>query len=209
MAFDEQIATTRGGDALLFARNFFRYPRMLGSMVPSSRFLIKKLLKEIDFAHARVIVEYGPGIGGITTEILRRMRPDAILIAIETNPQFVYRLRSLSGDDRLRIAEASAESVLEILRQQVTKRPAISYPASLSARCPRRSAIVSCVKRLLRSSREAPFLCISFRPGCWEIYEKPLVTCGASLNSSTYCLRICSSANARVVRRRVAQEVNI
>jgi phospholipid N-methyltransferase len=118
MAFEEQIATTRGGDALLFARTFFRYPRMLGSMVPSSRFLIKKLLKEIDWAHARVIVEYGPGIGGITTEVLRRMRPDAILIAIETNPQFVYRLRSLSVDDRLRIVEASAESVLEILRQQ-------------------------------------------------------------------------------------------
>jgi phospholipid N-methyltransferase len=117
MSFQQQISTTRSGDALLFARNFFRYPRMLGSMVPSSRFLIKKLLKEIDWAHARVIVEYGPGVGGITTAVLRRMRPDANLIAIETNPQFVYRLRSLPKDDRLRIVEASAESVIEILRQ--------------------------------------------------------------------------------------------
>jgi phospholipid N-methyltransferase len=117
MSFQEQISTTRGGDALLFARNFFRYPRMLGSMIPSSRFLIKKLLKEIDWTHARVIVEYGPGVGGITTEVLRRMRPDANLIAIETNPQFVHLLRSLPKDDRLRIVEASAESVMEILRQ--------------------------------------------------------------------------------------------
>jgi phospholipid N-methyltransferase len=117
MSFQEPISIGRSGDALLFARNFFRYPRMLGSMIPSSRFLIRKLLQEIDWARARVIVEYGPGIGGITTEILRKMRPDANLIAIETNPQFVHLLRSLPTDDRLCIVEASAESVIEILRQ--------------------------------------------------------------------------------------------
>jgi phospholipid N-methyltransferase len=66
---------TRTGDALLFARNFFRHPRMLGSIVPSSRFLIKELLQPIDWNQARVIVEYGPGVGVITAEILRRMRP--------------------------------------------------------------------------------------------------------------------------------------
>ena len=35
---------TRSGNALLFARNFFRHPRMLGSIIPSSRFLIKQVL---------------------------------------------------------------------------------------------------------------------------------------------------------------------
>ncbi|MDE2262321.1 MAG: methyltransferase, partial [Gammaproteobacteria bacterium] len=62
---------TRTGDALLFARNFFRHPRMLGSIVPSSRFLIRQLLAPIDWSAARVIVEYGPGVGCITAEILR------------------------------------------------------------------------------------------------------------------------------------------
>ena len=114
----QQISSkSRIGDALLFARNFFRHPRMLGSIVPSSRFLIKQLLEPIDWAQARVIVEYGPGVGGITTEVLRRMRPDAILIAIETNPEFVSFLRSSTKDERLHVVEASAESVDEILRQ--------------------------------------------------------------------------------------------
>jgi phospholipid N-methyltransferase len=108
---------TRGGHALLFARNFFRHPRMLGSIVPSSRFLIKQLLEPIDWAQAHVIVEYGPGVGGITAEILRRMRPDASLIAIETNPEFVRFLRSSTEDERLHVVEGSAESVVEILRQ--------------------------------------------------------------------------------------------
>jgi phospholipid N-methyltransferase len=108
---------TRTGDALLFARNFFRHPRMLGSIVPSSRFLIKELLQPIDWHEARVIVEYGPGVGVITAEILRRMRSDAILIAIEMNPDFVTHLRSALPDERLKVVEDSAESVGEILER--------------------------------------------------------------------------------------------
>jgi phospholipid N-methyltransferase len=113
----QSLKRNRSGDALLFARNFFRHPRMLGSIIPSSRFLIKQLLEPIDWTQARVIVEYGPGVGGITAEVLRRMRPDGVLIAIETNPEFVSFLRSSIKDDRLRVVEASAESVDEILRQ--------------------------------------------------------------------------------------------
>ncbi len=100
---------------LLFARNFFRHPLMLGSIVPSSRFLIRELLNPVDWKRARVIVEYGPGVGGITTEVLRRMRPDALLIAIEMNPDFVTYLRGALTDPRLRVVEGSAEWVDEIL----------------------------------------------------------------------------------------------
>ena len=106
-----------GSNLLLFARNFFRHPLMLGSIVPSSRFLIKQLLEPINWARARVIVEYGPGVGGITTEVLRRMRADATLIAIEMNPDFVSYLRSAISDSRLRVVEASAEAVDEILQR--------------------------------------------------------------------------------------------
>ena len=38
------VPAGKNGQALLFARNFFRHPRMLGSIVPSSRFLIRELL---------------------------------------------------------------------------------------------------------------------------------------------------------------------
>jgi phospholipid N-methyltransferase len=106
---------TPNGNRLLFARNFLRHPRMLGSIVPSSRFLIKQLLEPINWKRARVIVEYGPGVGGITAEVLRRMRPDATLIAIEMNPDFVTYLRGAMSDARLHVVEGSAESVQEIL----------------------------------------------------------------------------------------------
>src|SRR5690349_11664898 len=98
---------TRIGDALLFARNFFRHPRMLGSIIPSSRFLIRQLLQPIDWQAAHVIVEYGPGVGNITAEILTRMRPDALLIVIETNTDFVRFLRATFPDRRLCVTEGS------------------------------------------------------------------------------------------------------
>jgi phospholipid N-methyltransferase len=112
-----QRTPRRPPSRLLFALNFFRHPLMLGSIVPSSRFLIRQLLQPVDWSQAKVIVEYGPGVGVITTEVLKHMRPDALLIAIETNPDFVTYLRESIQDERLRVVEGSAEAVDEILRR--------------------------------------------------------------------------------------------
>jgi phospholipid N-methyltransferase len=141
---------TRDGRLLLFARNFFRHPRMLGSIVPSSRFLIRGLLHPVDWNRARVIVEYGPGVGVITAEVLRRMRPDALLIAIEMNPDFVSYLRGALTDTRLRVVEGSAEWVDEILgrfgRQQadyiISGIPFSTIPAPLRERILRKTRAV-------------------------------------------------------------------
>jgi phospholipid N-methyltransferase len=106
-----------GGKALLFARNFFRHPRMLGSLVPSSPFLIRRVLRRIDWSSARVIVEYGAGVGTFTAEILRRMHSDAILVAFETNDEFVQYLRESLPDPRLHIVHGSADQVGAVLER--------------------------------------------------------------------------------------------
>lgn len=95
----------------LFAKNFFRHPRMLGSLIPSSSFLINRVLGQVDWQRARVIVEYGPGVGTITREVLRRMRPDARLIVFETNEEFVGFLRESIPDARLEVVHGSAAEV--------------------------------------------------------------------------------------------------
>ena len=94
---------------VLFARNFVKHPLMLGSVVPSSQRLINQLLSQIDFGRARVIVEYGPGVGPITRELLRRMRPDAHLVAVEMNTELADFLRTQLRDPRLHVVNASAE----------------------------------------------------------------------------------------------------
>jgi phospholipid N-methyltransferase len=102
---------------LLFALNFFRHPFMLGSIWPSSRFLVDEVLRPIDWERARVIVEYGPGVGTITAEILRRMHPEAHLVAIETNEAFVKFLKTSLADPRLHVENESAADVGSILQR--------------------------------------------------------------------------------------------
>jgi phospholipid N-methyltransferase len=99
---------SRSEQILLFGRNFIKHPKMLGSLIPSSRFLVNKVLSEVDWPRARVFLEYGPGVGTFTTEILRQMRPDAVLIALETNADFVRFLRGKVRDERLHVIHGSA-----------------------------------------------------------------------------------------------------
>ena len=99
----------------LFALNFFKSPAMLGSLIPSSRFLVNDVLNQVDWERARVIVEYGPGVGTITQEILKRMRPDAILLAIESNEEFVAFLHEEIVNPRLHAIHASASDVRSVL----------------------------------------------------------------------------------------------
>lgn len=89
---------------------------MLGSIIPSSRFLVNDILGHIDWDTARVIVEYGPGVGTISREILKRMRPDAVLVAIELNEAFVVFLQDEIQDSRIHTVYASARDVREVLR---------------------------------------------------------------------------------------------
>ena len=109
--------TSRPEQLLLFGRNFIKHPKMLGSLIPSSRFLVNHVLAEVDWARARVFLEYGPGVGTFTTEILRRMRPDALLIAMETNTDFVRFLRRRVHDDRLHVIHGSAADADAALSQ--------------------------------------------------------------------------------------------
>jgi phospholipid N-methyltransferase len=103
---------------VLFSRNFIKHPRMLGSLIPSSRFLVNRLLSQVDWAKAGTIVEYGPGVGTITGEILRRLRPDGTLVAIDTNRDFARYLTRTFRDDRLHVIEGSAADAESNLRER-------------------------------------------------------------------------------------------
>ncbi len=102
---------------LLFLRNFFKHPAALGSVVPSSRFLTERLLRRVDFERARLIVEYGPGIGNISNAVVSKMHRDACCVLLEVNPEFVRHLRRIfAGDRRVRIVHGSAAIVEDVVR---------------------------------------------------------------------------------------------
>ena len=90
---------------------------MLGSLIPSSRFLVDRLLRKIDWKRARTIVEYGPGVGTITGRILERMSANTRLVAFEMNGDFVRYLKRSFPDRRLHVVHGSAERVQKELQQ--------------------------------------------------------------------------------------------
>jgi phospholipid N-methyltransferase len=108
---EAMIKTLRGEETLLFAKNFLQHPKMLGSLIPSSRFLVDRLLNKVDWRRARTVVEYGPGVGTITERILERMSPDARLVVFEMNEDFVRYLGRAYPDPRLHVVHGSAETV--------------------------------------------------------------------------------------------------
>src|SRR5512137_1080074 len=85
---------TCGNGHLTFFRGFLRQPGRIGSVIPSSRFLERRVVEAAGIAHSRTVVELGPGTGGTTRAILRALPQQAHLLAIEINPDFVEFLKS-------------------------------------------------------------------------------------------------------------------
>ncbi len=105
------------GPAATFFREFLKRPVMVGSIIPSSRMCIDKMLGPVDWKATKLFVEYGPGVGTFTQPVLDRLAPDATLLAIDTNPAFVDYLRHRITDSRLRLVNASAADVGDIVRE--------------------------------------------------------------------------------------------
>ena len=100
-----------------FLQGFLKRPREVGSIVPSSRFLERRIVRCAGVERAQVIVELGPGTGGTTRALLRAMRPDARLVAIEINPRFV-KLLQRDRDPRLSVHQGSAADIASILERK-------------------------------------------------------------------------------------------
>ncbi|GAA3902287.1 rRNA adenine N-6-methyltransferase family protein [Sphingomonas limnosediminicola] len=98
-----------------FLRGFIKNPVMVGSIIPSSRVLIDKMLGPVDWETTKLFVEYGPGVGTFTRPILERLGPDAKLVTIDTNPDFTGYLKESIDDPRLIPVTGSAADVEKIL----------------------------------------------------------------------------------------------
>lgn len=137
---------------LLFAREFLKHPILLGSALPSSRFLVQRLLRRVDWPRTRVLVEYGPGVGTFTGEILKRLRHDGVLLAVEMSADFVHYLREQHRDSRLIVVHGSAADVRRYLRdRQLAYADAIISGIPFSTLPPmERERILAESKRALR-----------------------------------------------------------
>lgn len=100
----------------VFLEGFLRNPVMVGSIVPSSRFTINKMLSRVNWDECKLFVEYGPGVGTFCRPVLSRLRRDGMLIVIDTNPLFIDYLNATIADSRFVAVHGSAADVEAIVR---------------------------------------------------------------------------------------------
>ncbi len=99
----------------MFFTGFLKHPVMVGSVIPSSDRLIRRMLGPVDWANTKLFVEYGPGVGTFCRPVLERLAADATLLVIDTNPDFIEFLKETIVDPRFRAVLGSAADVEAIV----------------------------------------------------------------------------------------------
>jgi phospholipid N-methyltransferase len=148
----------------IFLKGFLKHPVMVGSIIASSDRTIDRMLSKVDWANTKLFVEYGPGVGTFCRPILERMAPDAMLIAIDTNPDFIRYLDHTIADSRFVAVHGSAADVERIVAEHGHEKadyvlsglPFSTLPAGVGP------AIAAATQRVLRT--DGAFLVYQFSP---------------------------------------------
>ena len=118
---------------ITFFKEAVKSMKTSGSFVPSSRYLVRRILKNVDFEKSKVIVEYGPGNGIITKEILKRLNPDATLLSFEINDTFYVNLKKIDNKQLVALKVSAEDVKKEVEKLGFTKVDTIisSLPLSI------------------------------------------------------------------------------
>ena len=92
-----------------FLKNYARDIHV-GAIAHSSKYVIRAALRKIHNKPMNRVIEYGPGDGVLTRELLIVMPKDGRLLAIETNPIFLGMLRSID-DPRLQVIDGKVQNI--------------------------------------------------------------------------------------------------
>lgn len=113
-----------------FIHEFLKYPLEVGTFTQSSRLLAKAIAQEID--GSLHIIEFGAGMGAVTTEILKRLPVNSRLTCFEVNAHFCKHLLRIN-DSRLKVINDDAhncETYVQNLGCVVSGLPLVSFSKS-------------------------------------------------------------------------------
>ena len=109
-------------DNWIFFQAFLRSPQVVASVIPSSSFVERRVVRAADAMRASVVVELGGGTGGITRSLLKATGSHSRLLVIERTAEFIEHLRMID-DSRLDVVHGCASSIGAELQRR-------GYPAA-------------------------------------------------------------------------------
>lgn len=162
-------------DRTVFLQSFLRDWRTIGSVTPSSQYLVRAMLERVDFGRMKRVVEYGPGTGVFTTEIMRRLAPDGQLLTLDTEEHFITDLRQRIPDPRLVAVRGSAALIERHIAALgwdgadviISGIPYTAMPASLRVGILQASARALAPQGLFTAYQYSPYI----RPLLGQIYR--------------------------------------
>lgn len=80
-------------EARLFLRKFMGSPKEIGSVIPSSRYLSRSMVRAVPWHNVRKVAELGAGTGVITEAIARHVAPDTKVYVFEKDSGMRRQLR--------------------------------------------------------------------------------------------------------------------
>ncbi len=104
-----------------FIKESLKSIKEVGAVLPSSKFVISKMVESINFERDILILELGSGTGPITSQILKKMTVSSKLICFETNESFQKELKQ-KFDGEITLINDSAENMkLHLNKLKITK----------------------------------------------------------------------------------------
>jgi phosphatidylethanolamine/phosphatidyl-N-methylethanolamine N-methyltransferase len=160
-------------DFTLFLGKFVRQGTAIASLAPSSRWLSRTTVRNVDWSRTSLIVELGAGTGPITRVIAARARPECRVIVLERDPDFCRLLRARFQHLRnFDIIEGDVRDLAAILSERgtgladhiVSGLPVPSFPSEL------RDSLFRVVRQVLRP--EGTYNQITELPWVyWQFYQ--------------------------------------
>jgi ornithine lipid N-methyltransferase len=103
-------------DSLLFLGKFLKHGTAIASLAPSSPWLSRTTVRNVDWDRAKVVVELGAGTGPITKVLAEKARPDCRVVVLERDPDFARILRERFQDrENFDVVEGDVRDLTSIL----------------------------------------------------------------------------------------------
>ncbi|MBM3453835.1 MAG: phospholipid methyltransferase [Bacteroidetes bacterium] len=156
-----------------FLKRFLKERKAIGAMMPSSKFLTKKMFDKVCFKEIRTIVELGPGTGVFTEEIISKMNKNTRFLVIELDDVFHELLYEKIKHPNVEIVKASATKLRELLADRniesvdliISSLPLANFSSSLKL-----LILLSCKNSLTKTSGQ--FVQFQYTPQLHRLFKR-------------------------------------
>ena len=104
-------------ESMTFLKRFAKSPRRIGSVAPSSKFLTRAMLDQVDWENANYIAELGAGTGVFTREIVKLAKPDAKILVFEIDSALQKMIRDEHPQHKGLSIHSDAQELRKFMRE--------------------------------------------------------------------------------------------